>query len=59
MVAGIIWIMLFIPLTFLPFLGYDMGEYPWITLIAGALSTAALLWYSKSTLHTLWVRSGE
>ena len=59
MVVGIIWIMLFVPLTFLPFLGYDMGSYPWFTLIAGALVTAALLWYSKSTLHSMWIRLGE
>ncbi|MGA8863130.1 MAG: hypothetical protein WBM09_09265 [Gallionella sp.] len=59
MVLGIIWIMLFVPLTFLPFLGYDMGSYPWITLIAGALATAGLLWYSRSTLHAMWVRQGE
>ena len=37
MVVGITWIMLLVPLTFLPFLGYQMGSYPWITLVFGAL----------------------
>ncbi|MGA7596094.1 MAG: hypothetical protein WCA64_12950 [Gallionella sp.] len=59
MVVGITWIMLLVPLTFLPFLGYDMGSYPWITLIVGALTTAALLWYSRTTMHVMWVRPGE
>lgn len=59
MVAGIIWIMLVVPLAFLPFLGYDMGSFPWITLVFGALVTAVLLWYSKSTLHSMWIRTGE
>ncbi len=59
MVVGIIWVMLFVPLTFLPFLGYHMGSYPWITLVVGALATFALLRYSKSTLHAMWVRQGE
>ena len=28
-------IMLFVPLTFLPFLGHDMDDYPWIALLPG------------------------
>jgi hypothetical protein len=56
MVIGLIWIMLLVPVLFLPFVGYDMSEYPWITLIAGAIVAAALLWYSKSTLHSRWKR---
>jgi sterol desaturase/sphingolipid hydroxylase (fatty acid hydroxylase superfamily) len=59
MVVGITWIMLLVPLTFLPFLGYQMGSYPWITLIVGALITAVLLWYSRKTMHFMWVRPGE
>ncbi|MGB9094467.1 MAG: hypothetical protein WCB93_10155 [Gallionella sp.] len=59
MVIGISWIMLVVPLTFLPFLGYDMGSFPWISLIVGALIAAALLWYSRTTLHSMWVRPGE
>jgi hypothetical protein len=59
MVVGITWIMLLVPLTFLPFLGYQMGSYPWITLVVGAMITAALLWYSRTTMHFMWVRPGE
>ena len=59
MVVGIISIMLWVPVVFLPFLGYDMGSYPWITLIVGTLVAVALWWYSKSTLHSIWVRPGE
>ena len=59
MVVGVSWIMLVVPLTFLPFLGYNMGSFPWITLIFGALTTAILLWYSKSTLHSMWIRAQD
>ena len=59
MVVGVSWIMLVVPLTFLPFLGYNMGSFPWITLIVGALTTAILLWYSKSTLHSMWIRAQD
>lgn len=59
MVSGITWIMLLVPVTFLPFLGFKMGSYPWGTLIVGALITAALLWYSRKTVHYMWVRPGE
>ena len=56
MVVAIIMIMVWVPVLFLPFVGYDMSEYPWVTLIVGTLIAAALLWYSKSTLHTRWKR---
>lgn len=59
MVAGFIWIMLFVPMTFLPFLGYDMGSFPWYTLVIGALVTYVLLRYSKKSRHSMWVRPGE
>ena len=59
MVVGVSWVMLVVPLTFLPFLGYNMGSFPWITLIVGALTTAILLWYSKSTLHSMWIRAQD
>ncbi len=59
MVVALIWAMLWLPVTFLPFLGYNMGGYPWITLIIGSVTAAALLWYSKSTLHSKWIRAED
>ena len=59
MVIALIWSMLWIPLLFLPFIGYDMSVYPWITLIAGTLIAAGLLWYSRSTLHSQWISRDE
>ena len=59
MVVALIWAMLWVPVTFLPFLGYDMGGYPWITLIIGTIVAAALLWYSKSTLRSQWISKTE
>lgn len=56
MVIAIIWIMMWIPLLFLPFIGYDLSEYPWLTLIIGTFVAAGLLWYSRSTLHSEWTR---
>jgi predicted nucleic acid-binding Zn ribbon protein len=54
MVIALIWIMLWVPLLFLPFVGYDMSEYPWLVLFVGTIVAAALLWYSRSTLHSRW-----
>lgn len=59
MVVALIWAMLWLPVTFLPFLGYNMGDYPWVTLIIGTIVAAALLWYSKSTLHSHWISRTE
>ena len=56
MVIALIWIMMWIPLLFLPFIGYDMREYPWLTLIVGTIVAAGLLWYSRSTMHSRWIR---
>ena len=56
MVIALIWIMLWIPLLFLPFIGYNLSEYPWLTLIIGTIVAAGLLWYSRSTLHSQWIR---
>ena len=56
MVIAIIWAMLWVPLLFLPFVGYDLSAYPWLTLIVGTIVAAALLWYSKSTVHSQWIR---
>ena len=59
MVVAIIWAMLWVPVVFLPFLGYDMKSYPWITLIIGTIIAAALLWYSKSTMQSKWIRAQD
>jgi len=59
MVIALIWVVLWVPLLFLPFIGYDLSEYPWITLIAGTIVAAALLWYSRSTLHSRWIRGED
>jgi predicted nucleic acid-binding Zn ribbon protein len=59
LVAGLILVALWIPLLFLPFIGYDMGEFPWLTLIVGTAITVGLLWYSKSTLHSEWIRKED
>lgn len=56
MVIALIWIMLWVPLLFLPFIGYDLSAYPWLTLIIGTIVAAGLLWYSRSTLHLQWIR---
>jgi predicted nucleic acid-binding Zn ribbon protein len=56
MVIALIWAMLWVPLLFLPFIGYDLSGYPWITLGVGTILAAALLWYSRSTVHSKWVR---
>jgi hypothetical protein len=56
MVIAIIWAMLWVPLLFLPFIGYDLSGYPWITLIVGTIVAAGLLRYSKSTVHSQWIR---
>jgi sterol desaturase/sphingolipid hydroxylase (fatty acid hydroxylase superfamily) len=59
MVVALIWAMLWVPVTFLPFLGYDMKSYPWITLIIGTIVAVALLKYSRSTLHSEWISSED
>ena len=59
LVIALIWAMMWIPLLFMPFIGYDMSEYPWVTLIVGTLVAAALLWYSRSTMHDRWIRREE
>jgi hypothetical protein len=56
MVIGLIWIMLWVPL---PFIGYNMSEYPWITLVVGTIVALGLLWYSRSTLHSRWIRRDD
>jgi len=55
MVVGLIWFMLWVPVLFLPFVGYDMSEYPWTTLIIGTIVAAVLYWYSRSTIHSEWI----
>jgi hypothetical protein len=59
MVVAIIMIMVWVPVLFLPFVGYDMSEYPWLVLFVGTIIAALLLWYSRSTLHSRWKRGEE
>jgi hypothetical protein len=59
MLMALIWAALFVPLLFLPFLGISLSGYPWITLIVGLILAPGLLWYSKSTLHSLWIRQND
>ena len=59
MVIALIWVMMWVPVLFLPFVGYDMSEYPWVTLVVGTFVAAGLLWYSRSTLHSRWKRGEE
>ncbi len=56
MVMALLWIMLAFPLLILPFTSYSLKDYPLAPLIIGAIIAAGLLWYSKSTIHTEWVR---
>lgn len=55
MLTAVIWAALFVPLLFLPVLGISLDGYPWITLVIGLILAPALLWYSKSTVHALWI----
>jgi hypothetical protein len=55
MVIALIWIMLWVPVLFLPFVGYDLSEYPWTTLVIGTIVAAVLYWYSRSTRHSKWI----
>jgi predicted nucleic acid-binding Zn ribbon protein len=55
MVIALIWAAVFVPLLFLPFMGFSLSGYPWIILIVGLVLAPALLWYSRSTLHALWI----
>lgn len=59
MVMAIMWVMLGSPLLILPFLSTGIGGYPWTAFIICAIIAAGLLWYSRSTLHTEWVRENK
>lgn len=52
--VALLWIMLFVPLLILPFIGYSLKGYPWPVLIIGGMLAGGLLWYSKSTVHAEW-----
>ena len=56
MVTAILWAMFAFPLLILPFTSYSLKGYPLTPLVIGAIITAGLLWYSRSTVHTKWVR---
>lgn len=55
MMIALIWAAVFVPLLFLPFMGFSLGGYPWIILVVGLVLAPGLLWYSRSTLHALWI----
>jgi len=56
MTMAVVWSLVWLPLLILPFTERGISGYPWPALIIGTLITAGLLWYSKSTVHTTWVR---
>ena len=55
MVIALIWAAVFVPLLFLPFMGFSLSGYPWVILVVGLVLAPGLLWYSRSTLHALWI----
>lgn len=57
MVMMIIWVMIAVPLVIFPLINFPIKDFPWAVLIIGAIISAGLLWYSKSTLHSKWVPS--
>jgi predicted nucleic acid-binding Zn ribbon protein len=56
MVTGLVLLMWWVPLLFLPLVGFNLGGYPWMTLIVGTILAAGLIWYSRSTVHSRWIR---
>ena len=56
MVMLLLWAIMALPLVVFPFIHYSLAGYPWLALVIGAMLTAGLLWYSKSTVHAEWVR---
>ena len=56
MTVAILSFILLSPLLVLPFTEHGISGYPWTALIAGAILAAGLMWHSKSTIHSKWVR---
>jgi hypothetical protein len=56
MMLLLLWGILALPLVVFPVIHYSLAGYPWVALVVGAILTAGLFWYSKSTLHEEWVR---
>lgn len=56
MTIAILWAMLWSGLLILPFTQHGLNEFPWLTLIIGTVIAAGMLWYSRQTRHTVWVR---
>lgn len=59
MVIGLVLLMWWVPLLLLPFVGFNLSGYPWSTLIFGSILAAGLIWYSRSTAHSEWVRQED
>jgi hypothetical protein len=55
-VLAIVWAPLLAGVVILPFTDRGLNDFPWLTLIAGMLVAAGLFWYSKSTIHSKWIR---
>ena len=55
MVLLLLWVIMVLPLVVFPFINYSLAGYPWLALVIGAMLTAGLFWYSKSTVHEEWV----
>ena len=56
MLVAILWAMLWAALMILPFTERGLNDFPWLTLIIGTLLALGLLKYSKSTIHSKWIR---
>lgn len=56
MVIALVLFMWWVPLLFLPIVGFNLNGYPWLTLIIGSVLAAGLIWYSRSTVHSRWIR---
>jgi len=57
--VAILWGILWLFLLALLGIGHDTGGFPWVTLFIGTVIAAALLYYSRTTIHTTWKRRDE
>ncbi|MBI3480183.1 MAG: hypothetical protein HY016_07500 [Nitrosomonadales bacterium] len=56
MLMAILLAMLLAALMILPFTEHGLSGYPWPTLIICSIAAFGLFKYSKSTIHTKWIR---
>jgi len=59
MTVALLWAILGAPLLILPFTERGISGFPWPVFIVGVVIAAGLLWYSKSTVHSIWVRKED